>query len=443
MKIAHGLFVYGACSALAVGMMAGCSRGGKSSGEERPPAYVRQTVPDAENAYPLWTNAVALAAFTSHDDWRMRGLFNVVCSFKTNMPDGVEGQSLAEMLASRRAMFGLVSEALALGRMQFPAPKGIHEVGSGLMSGWVSLANWMILDGRWGEADGDYLRAVRAYGGVCGMGRQMMAGEGNNIAYLIGSGLRMRGVSALRRLCAGDGPDADAMRHALTQIPEAPAEDICLAQTYRIEAGLIPSEDVVRRGHRTFGEWLASRLCGFKWVYDPAATATLFDRAYATYATNAMCTTWAACDRRLCAEIKNRMNVSGLDDMDDGLRDWVVWLRLAKASRKEPNIVGVILSGWRLESADSMLKNSFKTRTLVGLARAFIALRITRKETGAYPVSLDAAVAAGLLAGEPKDFFSGQPIRYSAERRLLWSVGEDGKDDDGDKRRDLILALPE
>ena len=167
------------------------------------------------------------------------------------------------------------------------------------------------------------------------------------------------------------------------------------------------------------------------------------DRAYATYATNAMCTTWAACDRRLCAEIKNRMNVSGLDDMDDGLRDWVVWLRLAKASRKEPNIVGVILSGWRLESADSMLKNSFKTRTLVGLARAFIALRITRKETGAYPVSLDAAVAAGLLAGEPKDFFSGQPIRYSTERRLLWSVGEDGKDDDGDKRRDLILALPE
>ena len=33
----------------------------------------------------------------------------------------------------------------------------------------------------------------------------------------------------------------------------------------------------------------------------------------------------------------------------------------------------------------------------------------------------------------PRDPFDGQPMRYSAERRIVWSVGKNLKDDNGSK----------
>lgn len=79
----------------------------------------------------------------------------------------------------------------------------------------------------------------------------------------------------------------------------------------------------------------------------------------------------------------------------------------------------------------------------MNLTRAFIALRIVRKEAGAYPASLDEPVARGLLPAMPVDFYDGKPLRYSREQRLLWSVYENGIDDGGAEKRDLVVTLPE
>jgi len=40
------------------------------------------------------------------------------------------------------------------------------------------------------------------------------------------------------------------------------------------------------------------------------------------------------------------------------------------------------------------------------------------------------------------DLFTGKPILYSREKGILWSTGQDGKDDGGDAEKDFVIKLP-
>jgi len=48
------------------------------------------------------------------------------------------------------------------------------------------------------------------------------------------------------------------------------------------------------------------------------------------------------------------------------------------------------------------------------------------------PAKLDALMPE-FIEAVPKDPFDGQPLRYAPERRIVWSVGENLKDDGGSK----------
>jgi hypothetical protein len=67
------------------------------------------------------------------------------------------------------------------------------------------------------------------------------------------------------------------------------------------------------------------------------------------------------------------------------------------------------------------------------VARCIIAIRLYERRHGTAPAALDALVTARILPEVPRDPFDGQPLRYSRDRAILWSVGPDGKDDGGEK----------
>ena len=50
---------------------------------------------------------------------------------------------------------------------------------------------------------------------------------------------------------------------------------------------------------------------------------------------------------------------------------------------------------------------------------------------GRMPESLETLAKAGLLARLPIYSFDGNPLRYSATQRLLWSAGANARDDGG------------
>ena len=70
------------------------------------------------------------------------------------------------------------------------------------------------------------------------------------------------------------------------------------------------------------------------------------------------------------------------------------------------------------------------------------ALQIYKIRHGAYPEMLS-ALAPGIIPEVPVDPFSGQPFKYKLDKDgkiILYSVGENIKDDNGDRREDLLIA---
>jgi hypothetical protein len=77
-----------------------------------------------------------------------------------------------------------------------------------------------------------------------------------------------------------------------------------------------------------------------------------------------------------------------------------------------------------------------------------MALHLFERKNGEFPATLDALVRSKLLSQIPNDPFDGKPFKYSADRRVIWCVGDEGKNEgdvpekqDPDSPFDEDLAL--
>ena len=68
---------------------------------------------------------------------------------------------------------------------------------------------------------------------------------------------------------------------------------------------------------------------------------------------------------------------------------------------------------------------------------ARLAICTYEQKTGALPDELGALVDAGIIKTLPRDPY-GDVLRYSPARRLLWSVGPNGVDDEGRNNVDRL-----
>ncbi len=81
----------------------------------------------------------------------------------------------------------------------------------------------------------------------------------------------------------------------------------------------------------------------------------------------------------------------------------------------------------QLESLDTS-RCAFDTRLEV--VRASVALRAFEADRGGLPPALEALVP-DWIDSVPRDWFGGGALRYDRQRRLIWSLGSDGRDDWG------------
>jgi len=106
----------------------------------------------------------------------------------------------------------------------------------------------------------------------------------------------------------------------------------------------------------------------------------------------------------------------------------------AERARKEylriENPIGRVTDG-RQEFVSSSDKQIFKYRTERESARAIIGLLLFERKKGVLPGKLSDLVDEGILDSIPVDYFANAPLCYSRERRVIWSVSEDGSDDGG------------
>ena len=85
-------------------------------------------------------------------------------------------------------------------------------------------------------------------------------------------------------------------------------------------------------------------------------------------------------------------------------------------------------------STGAMLQQA-KCVALMRVARAALAIERYRLTTARLPDKL--------ADSTPLDPFTGQPLRYKklAKGYVVYSVGEDGKDDGGDEKKDITFTV--
>jgi hypothetical protein len=85
-------------------------------------------------------------------------------------------------------------------------------------------------------------------------------------------------------------------------------------------------------------------------------------------------------------------------------------------------------------STSAMLKQA-KCVALLRVARAALAIERYRLATARLPDTLPDST--------PLDPYTGQPLRYKqlAKGYVVYSVGEDGKDDGGDEKKDITFTV--
>lgn len=90
-----------------------------------------------------------------------------------------------------------------------------------------------------------------------------------------------------------------------------------------------------------------------------------------------------------------------------------------------------------------------QVRTEREAARAFLALIIFERQKGRLPATLSDLVQEKILEVVPLDPFCGKPLNYSRDQRKIWSVSNDGVDDNGESgqlrwyEKDAVWQIPE
>ena len=103
----------------------------------------------------------------------------------------------------------------------------------------------------------------------------------------------------------------------------------------------------------------------------------------------------------------------------------------------------MMLSAIALPNIQRVLETAVRTETRRRLAVVAVALERFRCLHGRYPDDLD-ELAPAFLAVLPSDPYMAQPLLYQgtvADQPRLWSVGADGRDDNGTAGSDEVWLL--
>lgn len=96
----------------------------------------------------------------------------------------------------------------------------------------------------------------------------------------------------------------------------------------------------------------------------------------------------------------------------------------------EENVIGKILHDVIAASLTDVSMKKCQEDLLVGATQAMIAIKAFKNDTNNYPASLNELIP-NYLASIPQDPFDGKSLKYSATKKILYSVGEDLQDSGG------------
>jgi hypothetical protein len=255
------------------------------------------------------------------------------------------------------------------------------------------------------------------------MGRKMQNAYSVLIGYLVGIAVNSMGLNQIQRWIGQTHLDARQLKNYIRQLEYDPDDEAAaFANTMRAEyQSQTGTLDGLRKGILVADSDSDLRLITLNPllpVYNRSQTRALFAGAYLVFLKTAPC-------HYNEAEDVLKANDSKLPGYLH--RPGPVSLILSG------NVAGQVAYYSMLPAVGATLARKAQSDAQLQATRTILALRAYQLTHGNLPTDLNALVPE-FLDEVPADDFDGQPLRYSAERKIVYSVGKNLKDDGGDDR---------
>ena len=341
--------------------------------------------------------------------------------------EGWDDAQAAKILKENDEAFRLLARGVACSRTDFPnEPFGAE---APFLSQWGRLSKilslrckYLLKHGKHEDAFQEALNATR-------FGHLIENGRGQVIYYLIGIAVKSRALATLRSMLPHTTLDSRKLAGICRELKDYAFNDECLADAFRREYMMTSQtfDDVFQTNEATFRVPVASdgnirfvTVPKLGYLFLPNQTRRLF----------------ADFLRAFIENVPKRPPDWSLPDAYEAFRPPSGVLG-ALCTR---NAAGRSLCGMMAPGFKKMALYRCKSSVSLHATRLLIALKCHKLETGALPDILDALVPK-YIDEVPKDDFDGRPMRYLPERKIIYSVGKDLKDDDGDEEADVVFPV--
>jgi hypothetical protein len=356
---------------------------------------IYEPVPDEENAHTYFTLAAEKVWWPEEQEERLpiAGL----------LKDDSWDQALADDVLERNVeALDLIERGLACTRYQRPEVTG-PESALPQLAGLRKAARLMALHSKILFRQGKEAEAFDAALGIVKLGQMEQAGHGGVMDYVTALAIKIIGRGQIARMLEATALDPEALASYIPRLRSLGGAEEGLAGVfkveYRVDCGYV---DMTYRGESS-----ALR----RWFYiKPNKTKRRFARHF----------------RKLIADIpKHHADVEPLvvSEQLTTTQKIGAWL--------DGDLDGASMYAELMRVYDGRL-HAVKCRENFSAAgiQVLVALKCYQLEHGELPDSLDALVPEYFDA-VPLDDFDGRPMRYSREKRVIYSVGDDLIDSGG------------
>ena len=387
-----------------------------ASRDEPPPAdeaelaVARPDVAPADNAFTYFLAATNLLAETTNAQ-------RVADFLVGKAPDGAE---LREWVAANAECLAQVQRGTECAVCQVPVPPSFFGAEFPYLNPWLKIGRLLAvrsrqarLDGRWAAAAADALATARMGGLVLGSAESM-------IHYLVGAAIAGEGFEQILALATDPAVPAEELRTLAAELDALGPYDAGLALALKAESraaadlvdgfatGRIDWLDLASFGNeeRDFRKRLLGAVMRSPYFFRPQATLRAVREKYRQAIRDAALP-YAQAD---LAE-ESRFGQSA-------------------AQLLRPNSMGEFFRRMVIVPVHLTLEKKCRAESLLAGAKLAAACNRFVRDQGRWPETL-AELVPEYLSAVPRDPFDGAPFRYSAEKGLVWAVGQNLADDGG------------
>jgi len=296
---------------------------------------------------------------------------------------------------------------------------------------YLSFGNLVSVRARAAAKRGDYEAAFQDCMKLVRFGHRIEGAKGGLVEWLVGMTIKGQGEGLMRDLLPESTLPPARLRHYASELAKYPA-DAGLADAFRNEyAGQVEILEGMKSGKYDPSKVIVTSP-------GPSAPRSALDALF----WNALRVTSFRPQetRRTCAEVA-RARIESVSkpfkDMvpeDHTIRDFP-WAREAFSG----NLLGRACCKMLLPATYGAVEQKCRANTYVAATRILLAIKAYKLEKGKLPATL-AELVPEYLDSVPLDDYDGQPMRYNAAKKVVYSVGKDLKDDGGSTTRAEYVA---